>query len=285
MKEAKGLIHSIQDTARWAAVFRARESSRHDALFRDPLAERLAGPVGFRIADEIPGGNANTWAWVTRTYLFDQVIAARIASGVDLVIELAAGLSARAYRMDLPPRLRWVEVDLPDLVDYKEQLLANDKPLCHLERVRLDLANQAERRDLFGRLAGECRNALIISEGLLVYLPPLEVGKLADDLASTAHFDGWVMDLVSPGLLAILARRLGPHLSGSGARFQFGPAEGPAFFEPHGWKPAEIHSMLRTAARAKRLPPLMRLISLLPERPVGDFGSRPWSGVVLFQRT
>ena len=33
---------------------------------------------------------------------------------------LAAGLDTRPYRMDLPPSLRWIEVDLPDILDYKE---------------------------------------------------------------------------------------------------------------------------------------------------------------------
>jgi hypothetical protein len=36
-------IQHISDTARWAAVYRARETERNDALFRDPFARRLAG--------------------------------------------------------------------------------------------------------------------------------------------------------------------------------------------------------------------------------------------------
>ena len=33
-------------TARWVAVYRARESQRPDAVFHDPFAERLAGDRG-----------------------------------------------------------------------------------------------------------------------------------------------------------------------------------------------------------------------------------------------
>ena len=74
-------------------------------------------------------------AWVTRTYLFDRFIAQQIARGADTVVNLAAGLDARPYRMDLPRTLHWIEVDLPELLAYKEQALAREKPNCALERV------------------------------------------------------------------------------------------------------------------------------------------------------
>lgn len=36
-------IHSISDTAKWIAAYRASESERPDAVFKDPLARKLAG--------------------------------------------------------------------------------------------------------------------------------------------------------------------------------------------------------------------------------------------------
>jgi O-methyltransferase involved in polyketide biosynthesis len=90
-----GLIHNISDTARWAAVYRARETERPDALFRDPFARRLAGERGEEIANAIAFSNKNTWSWIARTYLFDHFITQEIAGGCDLVINLAAGLDAR----------------------------------------------------------------------------------------------------------------------------------------------------------------------------------------------
>ena len=278
------LIRSIADTARWAAVFRARESERRDALFRDPLAGRLAGELGQRIADEVPGGTSHSWAWVVRTYLFDQFIAQQIEQGVDMVVNLAAGLDARPYRMAVPPALKWIEVDLPDLIDYKESVIGGEQPGCVLERVRLDLADTNARRVLFDRLGRESRKALVVTEGLLIYLTPEEVGLLAEDLARTASFQSWVLELSSPGLLKILQQQLGPGLSQSGAAFKFGPEEGPGFFIDHGWKAAEVRSMLKSAARVKRLSPWLWLLSLLPES-TGVQGSRPWSGVALLSKS
>ncbi len=128
MSPAEPLIRNISDTARWVAVYRARESERPDALFRDPFAARLAGKRGEEIAAEVLRRSRNDWSLVIRTYLFDRFVDDHVRRGGDMVINLAAGLDARPYRMDLPPSLRWVEVDLPGIVDYKEEVLAGEKP-------------------------------------------------------------------------------------------------------------------------------------------------------------
>src|SRR5271170_2467698 len=130
MTDPTSTVRGISDTARWVAYFRARETQRPDALFRDPFAERLAGEHGFRIANTLPDGNKHEWAWVARTYLFDQFLSRAIQEGADLVVNLAAGLDARPYRKNLPATLQWVEVDLPEIVVFKEQILANEKPGC-----------------------------------------------------------------------------------------------------------------------------------------------------------
>ncbi len=68
---------------------------------------------------------------------------------MDLVLNLAAGLDTRPYRMALPQSLQWIEVDLPDLLDYKEDLLKGERPNCALERMRLDLSDRVSRQELF----------------------------------------------------------------------------------------------------------------------------------------
>ena len=277
------LIQNISDTARWAAVYRARESERPDALFRDPLARRLAGARGEEIAAAIPFSNRHTWSWVTRTYLYDQFIAEQVQQGADLVVNLAAGLDTRPYRMALPASLRWVEVDLPELLAYKEEVLRGEKPACALERVRLDLSDVAARRELFGRLGAGARKALVVTEGLIIYWTAEEVGSLARDLAAAPGFQRWVLDLASPGLVRLLQKNMGAQLGQAGASMKFGPEEGPDFFTRFGWKPAEVRSMLKTAARLKRLSLCMRLLALLPESK-GRQGSRPWSGICLLAK-
>lgn len=283
MSQTEPLIRSVSDTARWVAVYRARESDRPDALFRDPFARQLAGDHGERIAGQIEFANRSEWSFVMRTYLFDRFVLGQIQEGVDLVINLGAGLDARPYRMALPASLRWIEVDLPQILEYKGSVLAREKPVCALERVCMDLANVGARRDLFVQAASKGSKALIITEGVLAYHSAEEVSAMARDLAGPPSFQRWVLDIASPGLLRMIQQKM-PELNQAGTPLKFGPKEGPDFFVPFGWKPIEVTSILKSAARARRLSWGMRLLALLPESQ-GQQGSRPWSGVCMLAKT
>lgn len=279
------LIRDISDTARWAAVFRAQETERPDALFRDPLARRLAGERGEQIAaaKEMEMHRRNSWSWVMRTYVFDEYIQRQLMAGVDTILNLAAGLDARPYRMAVPPTLRWIEVDFPELIAYKEQVLAGEKPKCVLERVSMDLSDVARRRALFAQIGASARRVLVISEGLLLYLSAEDNGVLATDLASQPSFRYWVFDIVSPGLLEMLRKQGGgSELERAGAPFRFGPAEGPGFFLRYGWRPLAIQSTFKAAARSHRLPWPLKLFSFFPEAN-GKQGKRPWGGLCLME--
>jgi methyltransferase (TIGR00027 family) len=276
-------IRNISDTALWVAIYRARESERTDAHFHDPYARRLAGERGERIVANMNKRMSIEWPMIARTVSIDRIVMDSITHGTDMVVNLAAGLDTRPYRMDLPPRLKWIEVDLPDITDYKEQKLEADTPKCRLERVRLDLRNSTERQHLFARLNDECTRALIISEGLLVYLHEAEVADLATDLAEQPHFAEWVIDLSNPALLKMMKQRFNA-LDNAGASMKFAPADGPDHFTRFGWRPTETHSALHTAAKLKRLPFLYRLFALLPD----SHGRKPkqvWGGVVRLNRT
>jgi methyltransferase (TIGR00027 family) len=277
------LLRNISDTALWVAVYRARETERKDALFRDPYARRLSGERGEQIANTSAKASPG-WPYTARTVRFDQIVSERIKQGTDMVINLAAGLDTRPYRMDLPASLEWVEVDLPAITDYKEEILREENPRCRLQRVRMDLADVAVRRKLFQDLGGKAKQALILTEGLLAYLSRDEVSALGRDLAAQTSFRDWATDLCSPGLLKMLQKQL-TALREAGSPLKFGPEEGPEFFTALGWKPVEVYSMLKTASRIKRLPlgPL-RLVALLPESN-GRQGSRPWGGVCRLTRT
>ena len=277
------LIRNISDTAAWVAVYRAMESDRADAVFRDPFARRLAGPRGQEIMEKFPVAKKHAWSYVARTYVIDTYIAQEVAAGADMVINLAAGLDTRPYRMQLPPSLQWIEVDLPELIAYKEEILRDEKPVCKLERVRLDLSQVNERRSLFEQLGRRAKRAIAVSEGLIIYLTADEACELGKDLAAQTTFQRWAIDLCSPGLLKMLQRQIGSPLQQAGAPLKFAPQEGPDFFIKCGWKPLDVRSLLHTAAKLKRLSLLYRLFALFPDSK-GKKPSQIWGGGVLLGR-
>jgi methyltransferase (TIGR00027 family) len=243
---------SISDTAHWVAVYRAWETARPDAIFHDPYASRLAGPVGEAIVRALPRGRSLAWAMIVRTAVFDEIILRVIGEQrADVVLNLAAGLDARPYRLPLPPQLRWIEVDLPPLLADKAAKLAADVPRCLLERVPLDLADVAARRELFARVGREAQRVLVVTEGLLVYLPAHEVTSLSNDLRARPSFRWWLTDIASRGVLRLMQRSWQPSLS-TNTRMQFAPEDGEGFFERLGWRVVEFRLNLAEAHRLRR---------------------------------
>ena len=281
-------ITHVSDTARWVAIYRAMESERPDAIFHDPYARRLAGPRGEEIVRAMPRGRAMAWPMVVRTAVMDEIIVRAVErDGVHTVVNLAAGLDTRPYRLPIPGALRWIEADFPDLLAYKEEQLAGEKPRCQLERVAIDLTDGERRRALFeDAVSGGGGGTLVVAEGLLVYLAPEEVGTLADDLHA-AGFGWWLIDLGSPGLLKMLSKNWGKKLEEGNAPFRFAPAEGTEFFRSHGWVEAEYRSMWTESLRLKRTMPLAWLFGLVAklssQKKRKEFSR--FSGIVLLQRT
>ena len=277
-------IRNESDTALWVAIYRAMESERPDALFRDPFARRLGGERGQAIVDAMPRGRTMGWPMVVRTAVMDEILARCVRQGVRTVLNLAAGLDARPYRMDLPPSLHWLHVDMPEMVDYFRQHMAGETPRCQLEFVPADLRDAGVRREVFARAAAN-GPVLAITEGLLVYLQADQVAELARDLHDVARARWWLTDLASPMLLRFLEKQWQPKLKEGNAPFQFGPAEGTAFFAPYGWREAEFRSTWDESLRLDRTMPNIWLWKILmrlrPKRQREE--ARRMSGIVLLE--
>jgi methyltransferase (TIGR00027 family) len=246
-------IKHVSDTATWVAFYRAEETKRSDALFRDPLAEKLVGEKGEALARELSATAAYTRQNVViRTYLIDQFITELVASGVDTIVNLGAGLDTRPYRLDLPPSIRWIEVDYPHVIEMKSERLKDETPRLQLERVALDLADANLRRSLFTRL--NRGRVAVLTEGVLPYLTEDAVGELADDLRACSSFEFWICDYMSPDTYRML-RDPNRMKKMKNAPFQFFPPNPFAFFEAHGWKRKDIRYIQQTTRELGRLMP------------------------------
>ena len=262
------LIQHVSDTAFLVAHHRSSESARPDALFVDPMAARLAGERGRAIATSLRGSRMSAWMVAVRTRLIDEYIQQAVARGIDTVVNLGAGLDTRPHRLELPAELAWIEVDYPDVIAFKQERLAGEKPRCRLERVACDLAEGATRRDLLARLDARAHRMLILTEGVVPYLSLDEAAALADDLRALAHVESWIVDYVSPEAMAY-RRRSGVARQMAQAPFKFEPENWFDFFARHGWRQREIRYLAIEGARWGRRAPLpwtARLVSALTRR-------------------
>lgn len=225
---------------------------------------------------------ANGWAIVVRTRLIDELVLAAVAEDCDGVLNLAAGLDARPYRLELPPALRWIEADLPAIIELKERRLEAERPRCDLRRVALDVTDERARERLLSEVLASSRRTLVLSEGLLIYLGEEQVRDVARSLMAAPGVRRWVTDIASPAVLAMMRRRLGTALAR--APLRFAPASGAAYFEAIGWNVRRVEPLLPAGLRWGRVPALLRPFVRSTETDPRQPGGEPWSAVLELER-
>jgi methyltransferase (TIGR00027 family) len=248
----KSEIQHVSDTAIWVATYRADESERTDALFHDPLARQLSGEKGKRIAKSMKRSRYTAWSVVIRTFIIDSLIKNLVSKGVDTIVNLGAGLDTRPYRMELPSSVTWIEVDFPHLIQAKTQSLQSEKPRCQLERIALNLADRKARSELLSEIASKSKNILLLTEGVIPYLPNDEVESLAQDIRKYDSFKYWILDYFAPHIYKYL--RGMKQLQKS--PFQFNPDDWFKFFDRQGWKPKAVKYLTEESERLGRPIPM-----------------------------
>ncbi len=270
------LIRDVSDTAFMVAAYRALEGERPDALFHDPLAKTLAGEQGRRIVEAMARGRGRvrdrgwdrgwgrgggegaaalrmrimTWVMAIRTRLIDELILTAIAQGADAIVNLGAGLDTRPYRLALPESLVWIEADLPRLIDYKDQQLSHQQPRCRLERARLDLRDLGARSQFLHALGLRFRDVLVLTEGVVPYLTPEDVGRLAEDLRAQPACRRWIVDYMSSRVMRYRGRATLRWMRN--APFLFLPEDYFRFFRVRGWHAQEVRPLWEEARRLGR---------------------------------
>jgi len=281
------LIKGVPDTAFMVAAWRARESERGDALFRDPFAALLAGARGPAMADELSGNALARWQVVVRTAVIDAMLREAVSRGVRTVVNLGAGLDARPYRLSWPASLRWLDVDFAEVLDWKSDRLRNAQPTCDVEQIEMDLTDSAARRRLLAQVGAASPATLVLTEGVIPYLTEAAVGALAEDLRTLPGVS-WIVDYFAPQTLPF-RKRLRASRAMRAAPFQFEPPDWFGFFDARGWRAADIKYLALEGERLGRpapLPPLLKVavrVSKLLRPPETPNAFKEFSGYVLLQ--
>jgi methyltransferase (TIGR00027 family) len=178
-------MDDLTRTALGAARIRAAESTRSDRLFDDPLAAAfVAAADPAAVPDEAVGevGIAFAVGMAVRTRLLDDVA---VGAGCCQVVLLGAGLDTRAFRIGWPAGTRVFELDLPELLAFKERVLAEHgaEPRCTRTTVPADLAGRWDAALLAAGFDVGIAT-LWVPEGLLTYLSAADTTRLLETVTA-----------------------------------------------------------------------------------------------------
>ena len=271
VRSGGGALAGVSLTALAVAGVRARESLRADRLFDDPLAAAFLAAAGPRPPAPEEGGGLDPAAQgalealatsvVIRTAYLDKHLLDAARAGCRQVVVLGAGLDTRAFRLAWPAGVRLFELDTPEVLDFKERVLAavGAAPAC--ERIALEV-------DLRGGWASTLRTAGLgdgepvawLVEGVLIYFAPAEVERLMERLGALSVPGSRV---VMAGSTRALVERWQEAMAGDPAApqrslielWRSGLDEDPvAWLAGHGWDAAAVETREHAEALGRPMP-------------------------------
>lgn len=218
------IVTDVGITALAVAAARAIESHRTNPLVSDPCAELFVAAARPQPAMPTTPDAAEPWRDMAdymgvRSRYFDEYFAAETTGQAVL---LAAGLDVRGYRLDWPPDAVVYELDVPKVLQFKQNVLADNgiAARASVREVDVDLRDDwpsALLRAGFDRTAPSSW----LAEGLLPFLPDDAVERLftlVDELAAPGsrfaveHIDIDIKELENQQPMSDMARGYGMNL-------------------------------------------------------------------------
>ena len=252
-------LTGVSRTALGVAYMRAKESQRPDRLFDDPCAADFlaAAPPPFpaergKAAHRLAAmGAIFEFHVVMRTRFYDDYLLSAAAAGCRQVVALAAGLDARAYRLPWPAGVRLFELDLPDVLAFKNQVLSDRDAVATCERIALAVDLRDEWTDqLIHSGFSPDRPTAWLAEGLLVYLSAAEAADLLSNVGSRSAPGSRISfeNSVLPGSSLLDQTRDMPSMREFTGLFKGGLGEdAAAWLASRGWQTSD-HSLETLAA-------------------------------------
>ena len=184
-------------TALGVARVRAAESARPDRLFDDPFAAAFvaAAPGTLPDVEALDERAAGLLRWVAfftvvRTRFYDDRLQDAVRAGCRQVVLVAAGLDARAYRLEWAPGVRLLELDTPDVLAFKQGVLDGASAHARCDRTAVPSDLLGDWPSALGATGFRPQEPTAwLVEGLLIYLDAAQAGALLDRIS----------DLSAPG--------------------------------------------------------------------------------------
>jgi methyltransferase (TIGR00027 family) len=194
----EGTPEGVGETAIGAAMMRARESARVGGLFQDPYAAAFvaAAPPVFEKGPSTHDDPtlaaleaAFEEAVVVRTRFYDDFVRAASADRCHQIVVLGAGLDTRAFRLEWPASTRLFELDLPDVLAFKQRVLSKERAESRCTRITVEVDLEEDwSTDVIAAGFESSACTAWIAEGLLPYLSDHDAERLlvaVSELSST----------------------------------------------------------------------------------------------------
>lgn len=223
-------LSDVSETAIITLKSRVIESQKEAPVFFDPVSVQLFEkmevvfkdtPLQTRMEKDLPGTLTRHIALRARKYDSETLDFIRSTSN-PLVVNLGSGFDTRFWRLQTEKNWQYLEVDLPGVIEAKQNLFKNDLPYSTIS------ASVLENDWIEEILKIQNQAVLFLAEGLFMYLPQQEVQDLFKKLSEKFSHSAIIFETVTKKYTQGLWKKMVEMKmknsldSGAGSSYQFG---------------------------------------------------------------
>jgi len=168
--------HGVGKTALLVAACRALASEKEDPVISDPFARELAQQEGFALLESLGSYFLSKEQSLEMLYSHTEARTKTIDEFVlqhpeiKQIVIPASGLDARFFRLKIPSDTKGFEIDYPEVLDYKDNILNKHTPVCERICIGADLSNDSWIQKLIDSGYNPTIPSLWFLEGFIMYL-------------------------------------------------------------------------------------------------------------------
>lgn len=240
-------LSGVPETMLQTVYARAKEPKTRGAITDNKAVELIDRlDYDFSMADKDAAMHSGV---IARTIVLDKLVKSYLAShGGAVVVNIACGLDTRCYRMS--GYAHWYNLDLPETIAVREKLLPESRKISQIAMSAMDD---------WGGMIRESGDALVIIEGLTMYLSEADVQRIFEVIAGRFGSVTVFVETMNPMVVKSFKEK---SIEGSNAKFTWGVKNGAALVKLlPGFRFREEHSLTEGMAQ---FVPVYKLLDKLP---------------------
>ncbi|MDH3219001.1 MAG: class I SAM-dependent methyltransferase [Gammaproteobacteria bacterium] len=236
-------MNPVSNTAYYSCGVRMDDAKRDRSVCNDIYAHKFMDARGLEIYQPFRSETMPNLSNIARCRIIDERVSAELhKSPSTTVITIGAGFDTRPYRLR---GCRWIELDEPQVIEYKQQRLSESECENPLTRIAIDLASEALLEKL-SRVEPTSPVVIVIG-GVFMNLDPAALAQTLQQVQRRFPRHALLCDLMTRRFFDKFAQSVHGKLVAAGGQFSDRPENPAEIFLQHNYRLTESVPMLRRA--------------------------------------
>jgi methyltransferase (TIGR00027 family) len=234
----------ISKTAFYCCGVRMQDAESENPVCGDSFAKTFMNEDGLRVLEAFKDETSPNATNVVRHRIIDDFLRAELLKNSDLrIVTIGAGFDSRPYRLTGG---RWIELDEPQIIAYKNERLPVENSPNELQRIAVDFATESLAEKLAEFAVDD--PVVVVIEGVFVYLSEDEIAALIGNLRRFFPRHQLICDLLSRDFFEQYSKSLHEKINGIGTAFRYTADEPEDIFLKNGYRRTQWSSIVERAS-------------------------------------